>query len=139
MSKELIERLRSNFPTTQAQWEAADRIEQLEAERDLHKAKFDAINKDFDALEADNARLKCCLLAAKGMIGRFDIIAILDRCLDTTPAQSLANYVLCHKEPVAWMHVQGDYEEPSVRKLDNDEARRGWEQYPLYRAMKEPE
>ena len=30
MSKELIERLRSNFPTTQAQWEAADRIEELE-------------------------------------------------------------------------------------------------------------
>ena len=34
MSKELIERLRSAFPTTQAQWEAADRIEALEAERD---------------------------------------------------------------------------------------------------------
>ena len=40
MSKELIERLRSNFPTTQAQFEAADRIWQLEAERDELKAKI---------------------------------------------------------------------------------------------------
>jgi hypothetical protein len=36
------------------------------------------------------------------------------------------------QEPVAWMHVQGNYEEPSFRQLDDDEVERGWEQYPLY-------
>ena len=41
----LIERLRSNFPTTQAQWEAADRIEELEAERDELKAALDRQRK----------------------------------------------------------------------------------------------
>ena len=32
IADDLKQRLRSNFPTTQAQFEAADRIEQLEAE-----------------------------------------------------------------------------------------------------------
>ena len=36
------------------------------------------------------------------------------------------------QEPVAWMHVQGNYKEPSFRKLADDEVERGWEQYPLY-------
>jgi len=36
------------------------------------------------------------------------------------------------QEPVAWMHVQGNYEEPSFRQLGDDEVERGWEQYPLY-------
>jgi len=36
------------------------------------------------------------------------------------------------QEPVGWMHVQGNYEEPSFRQLDDDEVERGWEQYPLY-------
>ncbi len=35
-------------------------------------------------------------------------------------------------EPVAWMHIQGNYKEPSLGKLDNYEIKRGWEQYPLY-------
>ncbi len=35
-------------------------------------------------------------------------------------------------EPVAWMHVQGSFEEPSLRQLDEDEIGRGWKQYPLY-------
>ena len=35
-------------------------------------------------------------------------------------------------EPVAWMHVQGNFEEPSLRQLDKDEIGRGWKQYPLY-------
>jgi hypothetical protein len=35
-------------------------------------------------------------------------------------------------KPVAWMHKQGDFEEPSFRELDDDEISRGWEQYPLY-------
>ena len=34
IADDLKQRLRSNFPTTQAQFEAANRIEQLEAERD---------------------------------------------------------------------------------------------------------
>lgn len=38
------------------------------------------------------------------------------------------------QEPVAWMHVQGDYEEPSWRQLDDDEIEMGWKQYPLYTA-----
>lgn len=36
------------------------------------------------------------------------------------------------QEPVAWMHVQGNYEEPSWRQLADDEVERGWQQYPLY-------
>jgi hypothetical protein len=36
------------------------------------------------------------------------------------------------QEPVAWMHVQENYEEPSFRQLADDEVERGWEQYPLY-------
>lgn len=40
MSKELIERLRSNFPTTQAQWEAADRIEELERELECERMRL---------------------------------------------------------------------------------------------------
>ena len=35
-------------------------------------------------------------------------------------------------EPVAWMHKQGNHEEPSFRQLDDEEISRGWEQYPLY-------
>ena len=38
------------------------------------------------------------------------------------------------QEPVAWMHVQGNYKEPSFRELADDEVERGWEQYPLYTA-----
>jgi hypothetical protein len=37
-----------------------------------------------------------------------------------------------NQEPVAWMHVQGNYTEPSFRPLMDDEIERGWEQYPLY-------
>ena len=36
------------------------------------------------------------------------------------------------QEPDAWMHVQGNYKEPSFRELADDEVERGWEQYPLY-------
>ncbi len=35
-------------------------------------------------------------------------------------------------EPVAWMHVQGNFEEPSHRQLHEFEIMRGWKQYPLY-------
>jgi hypothetical protein len=35
-------------------------------------------------------------------------------------------------EPVAWMHKQGNHEEPSFRQLDDWEISNGWEQYPLY-------
>ena len=38
------------------------------------------------------------------------------------------------QEPVAWMHVQGNYKEPSFRELADDEVERGWKQYPLYTA-----
>lgn len=37
-------------------------------------------------------------------------------------------------EPVAWMHVQGNHFEPSLRELDDDEKARGWTQFPLYGA-----
>lgn len=33
----------------------------------------------------------------------------------------------------AWMHCQGNHEEPSLRQLNDDEISRGWTQYPLYR------
>lgn len=35
-------------------------------------------------------------------------------------------------EPVAWMHKQGNYKEPSLGQLADDELARGWEQQPLY-------
>ena len=35
-------------------------------------------------------------------------------------------------EPVAWMHVQGNFEEPSHRQLHEFEIMRGWTQYALY-------
>jgi hypothetical protein len=35
-------------------------------------------------------------------------------------------------EPVAWMHVQGNHEEPSLRQLNDWEIQNGWKQYPLY-------
>jgi hypothetical protein len=41
------------------------------------------------------------------------------------------------QEAVAWMHVQGNYEEPSLRQLDDFELDRGWEQYPLYTAPRQ--
>jgi len=50
------------------------------------------------------------------------------------PALRLAIEQAEKQEPVAWLHVQGNYEEPSLRKLADDEVERGWEQYPLYTA-----
>ena len=35
-------------------------------------------------------------------------------------------------EPVAWMHIQGNFKEPSYRQLDDWEIQNGWEQYPIY-------
>jgi hypothetical protein len=35
-------------------------------------------------------------------------------------------------EPVAWMHKQGNHEEPSFRQLDDWEISNGWTQQPLY-------
>jgi hypothetical protein len=37
-------------------------------------------------------------------------------------------------KPVAWMHVQGNYEEPSLYELDDEFLMRGWDQFPLYAA-----
>ena len=42
-----------------------------------------------------------------------------------------------NQEPVAWMHVQGNYTEPSFRPLMGDEIERGWEQYPLYSTQRQ--
>jgi hypothetical protein len=63
--------------------------------------------------------------------------------LDTTEGvlTQIDNMICClvrekpaqpEQEPVAWMHVQGNYKEPSFRELANDEVERGWEQHPLY-------
>ena len=35
-------------------------------------------------------------------------------------------------EPVAWMHIQGNYQESSFRQLDDWEIKNGFKQYPLY-------
>jgi len=37
-------------------------------------------------------------------------------------------------EPVAWLHMQGDHAEVSLRELDEYEIQRGWKQWPLYPA-----
>jgi hypothetical protein len=36
------------------------------------------------------------------------------------------------QEPVAWMHIQGNYQESSFRQLDDWEIKNGFKQYPLY-------
>ena len=84
MSKGLIERLRSNFPTTQAQFEAADRIEQLETEverlkttpaykrEDLHCVVSDLCEQVRKA-EAERDELKIALnFARQGYQARFE-------------------------------------------------------------------
>lgn len=85
MTDDLKQRLRSNFPTTQAQFEAADRIEQLEAEverlkttpaykrEDLHCVVSDLCEQVREA-EAERDELKaalenCRLLAARNRHG----------------------------------------------------------------------
>lgn len=35
-------------------------------------------------------------------------------------------------EPVAYMHVQGNYEEPKMYELSQSDRDRGWTEYPLY-------
>lgn len=36
------------------------------------------------------------------------------------------------QEPVAWMHIHGDYEDPCFCEITEDEISRGWTQKPLY-------
>lgn len=38
------------------------------------------------------------------------------------------------KKPVAWIHIFGDYYEPHLRELNEDEIERGWTQKPLIEA-----
>jgi hypothetical protein len=52
--------------------------------------------------------------------------------LDRIPLFTKEALAQPEQEPVAWMHVQGNYKEPSFRELADDEVERGWEQYPLY-------
>ena len=42
-------------------------------------------------------------------------------------------------EPVAYIHKQGNYWEPSERVLQDDEKERGWTEEPLYAAPPPPE
>lgn len=42
-------------------------------------------------------------------------------------------------EPVAYIHRQGNYWEPSERVLQDDEKERGWTEEPLYAATPPPE
>ena len=89
-----------NIAKSEAEWWAKSRIEELERERDLHKAKFDAINKDFDALKANNARLREALEQIANGPWPSDIEGPEDQCrfdraitqqaLAATPKQSLA-------------------------------------------------
>ena len=39
---------------------------------------------------------------------------------------------LAEQEPVAWVHIQGNYRVPRFWELNDDEIKRGWEQHPLY-------
>ena len=107
MNKELIKRLRSNFPTTQAQWEAADRIEQLERELErLNKIKSRTkqvkLMQERDALLADNARLREALQTFideheecsdaddwAAMLCSIEAHHVADEALATTPEQAL--------------------------------------------------
>ncbi len=41
------------------------------------------------------------------------------------------------EKPVAWMHVQGNYKQPSLYQLDDFELDRKWNQYPLYTAPRQ--
>jgi hypothetical protein len=64
---------------------------------------------------------------AKKIFWHTPTVANLDR-IPLFTKEALAQ----EQEPVAWMHVQGNYKEPSFRELADDEVERGWEQYPLY-------
>ena len=56
-----------------------------------------------------------------------------DNGFDRTGSHMAGKYVdTAQPEPVAWMHVQGYYEEPNLNDLSEDAIARGWEQYPLY-------
>jgi hypothetical protein len=55
----------------------------------------------------------------------FDTHALPGQAFDTHSRQPA-------QEPVAWMHVQGNYEELIYRRLDDFEIKRGWTEYPLY-------
>lgn len=46
---------------------------------------------------------------------------------------------LVEQEPVAWMHIQGDHQDPCFRELTEDEISRGWTQEPLYFANAAPQ
>jgi len=40
--------------------------------------------------------------------------------------------MVSESEPVAWMHIQGNHEDPCFRELTEDEISRGWTQKALY-------
>jgi hypothetical protein len=47
-------------------------------------------------------------------------------------AVEYAGLVLCDAEPVAWLHIQGDYTEANDWSLNEGQKQRGWEEKPLY-------
>ena len=59
IADDLKQRLRSNFPTTQAQFEAANRIEQLEAERNNAYKIADHYRVERDELKAAIENFLC--------------------------------------------------------------------------------
>jgi hypothetical protein len=60
----------------------------------------------------------------------YDSIDALSQAIAEAEKQEQGS-TTCDK-PVAWMHVQGGYEEPSFRQLNDHELGHGLEQYPLY-------
>ena len=74
-----------------------------------------------------NATLEACLLQMQN--------AALDMSIKHENIDTKIEHVdSVNIEPVAWMHVQGDYQEPNSHELDDEFLMRGWEQYPLYAA-----
>jgi hypothetical protein len=66
----------------------------------------------------------CCV---RDMVGHPDNLEYIDHQVAKIEAALEAN-----DELVAWMHIQGNHKEPSLRQLDDWEIQNGWKQYPLY-------
>ena len=139
MSEDIIERLRSAFPNTCAQWEAADIIESLrqqladsqkqvtllrDALKSIHAIEDKLFGSDWE--EIDEAR----------DIANVALAATAD----------LSGVILCHAEPVAWQTFDGeggydyrsyedneDYRDDYIKRNSSQKFYENWV-IPLYRA-----
>lgn len=83
-----------------------------------------------DALKADIEKLWASI-HAWAFLGQESERELIDEIKDNF-AKLQASRHQSNNVPVAWLHIQGDYKEASMRELDDDEVAMGWFQKPLY-------